>query len=76
MSKHTKTGCIEFLKDMDVEINMWINDADDNERVKKILKIWFTLNNRHNKEEWCKFPNVLNDEQFYKHAKEVLLNEA
>jgi hypothetical protein len=76
LSKNTKSACIEFLKENEVEIDTWINDADDNERVKKILKIWFTLSNSYNKEEWCSFPKILDDESFYLGAKEVLLREA
>ena len=76
VSKLTKSGCLEFLKDNDVEIDSWINDADDNEKVKKILKIWFTLSQTYNKEDWCQFPKVLDDEAFYQGAKDVLLREA
>lgn len=114
LSKHTKTVCIEFLKENEVEIDSWINEADDNEpkydgwlslrssilslnrfhesislnqeplfaslfgneRVKRILKIWFTLSTSYNKEEWCSFPKILDDESFYQGAKEVLLREA
>lgn len=69
VSKLTKSGCLEFLKDTDVEIDTWIDECDDNEKVKKILKIWFTLSSTYNKEEWCKFPNVLDDDIFYAGAK-------
>jgi hypothetical protein len=69
LSKHTKSACIEFLKETDIEIDSWINDADDNDKVKKILKIWFTLSATYNKEEWCQFPKILDDEAFYAGAK-------
>jgi hypothetical protein len=48
LSKHTKSACIEFLKDNEIEIDTWIEDANDNEKVRKILKIWFTLSATHN----------------------------
>jgi hypothetical protein len=64
------------LKENEVEIDTWINEADENEKVKKILKIWFTLSSTYNKEEWCSFPMILDDEAFYAGAKEVLLREA
>lgn len=76
LSKHTKSACIEFLKENEVDIDSWINDADDNEKVKKILKIWFTLSSSYNKEEWCSFPKILDDATFYAGAKDVLLREA
>jgi hypothetical protein len=44
VSKLTKTACIDFLKENDVEIDTWISDADNCEKLKKILKIFFTLN--------------------------------
>ena len=53
-----------------------MSDADDNEKVKKILKIWFTLNKEKNTEGWCKFPSILDTERFYANAKVVLLKEA
>ena len=76
MSKLTKTACIDFLKENDVEIDTWINDADDSEKLKKILKIFFTLNSQYNKDDWCQFPSILNEEIFYAGAKEVLTKDA
>ena len=63
------TACIDFLKDSDVDIESWINDADESEKVKKVLKIFFTLNSTYNKEEWCSFPSVLDDDMFWAGAK-------
>lgn len=51
-------------------------DADDNEKVKKILKVWFTLCKSYNREAWCQFPNILDDDTFYPNAKVILLTEA
>lgn len=76
LSKHTKSACIEFLKENDVEIDSWINDADDNEMVKRILKLWFTLSSSYNKEDWCSFPKILDNDNFYQGAKDILLREA
>lgn len=76
MSKTTRGTCIEFLADNDVELSSWISEANENERVKKILKIWFTLIREYNQEQWCKFPAILDDDQFYPNAKMVLLQEA
>ena len=53
VSKLTKSACIDFLKENDVDIESWIADADDSEKLKKVLKIFFTLNSSYNKEEWC-----------------------
>jgi len=64
------------LKENEIEIDSWIEDANDNEKVKKILKIWFTLISSYNNQDWCKFPKILDDEVFYNGAKEILLNEA
>lgn len=76
VSKTTKGTCIEFLADNDVELMSWISEANENDRVKKILKLWFTLLKEYNHEAWCTFPTILDDEQFYPHAKIVLLQEA
>lgn len=76
VSKLTNTGCLDFLKENDVEIDCWIEDCDGNEKVKKILKIWFTLSSTYNKEDWCRFPNILDDEIFYAGAKQALINDA
>ena len=69
MSKHTKTACIDFLQDSDVDIDSWLADAEESEKVKKVLKIFFTLTSAFNKEEWCLFPAVLDDEAFWAGAK-------
>jgi len=76
VSKHTKTACVDFLEENDVDIDSWINDLDDCEKLKKVLKVFFTLNSNYNKEEWCMFPNILDDEAFYVGAKEALVNDA
>jgi hypothetical protein len=34
LSKHTKSACVDFLKDNDVEIDTWIEDVDSSEKVK------------------------------------------
>lgn len=59
-----------------MDIDSWINDADDSEKLKKILKIFFTLNSSYNKEEWCQFPNILDEEAFYAGAKQTLMRDA
>jgi hypothetical protein len=69
VSKHTKSSCIDFLKDCDVEIDTWIDSADESEKVKKALKLFFTVSSSYNKEEWCKFPNIIDDETFWAGAK-------
>lgn len=76
VSKHTKSSCIDFLKDCDVEIDQWIDSADESEKVKKALKLFFTVNSSYNKEEWCKFPQVLDDETFWAGAKVALQADA
>lgn len=76
MSKHTKTACVDFLKENDVELETWISDLDDCDKLKKVLKIFFTLNSNYNREEWCLFPTILDDEAFYAGAKQVLLRDA
>jgi hypothetical protein len=76
ISKSTKSTCIEFLEDNDVEISSWIGEANENDKVKRILKVWFTLTNEYNKKAWCSFPEILDDDSFYANAKIVLLTEA
>ena len=76
ISKHTKSACIDFLKDSDVDIDSWVNDADESEKVKKALKLFFTLSSAYNKEEWCLFPQVLDDEAFWQGARSALVNDA
>jgi len=71
-----RVHALSSLKDNEIEIDTWIEDANDNEKVRKILKIWFTLSATHNQQDWCKFPKILDDENFYAYAKEVLQNEA
>ena len=69
ISKSTKGTCLEFLADNDVEISSWISDADENDQVKKILKVWFTLFKEYNSQVWCTFPEILDDDTFYANAK-------
>ena len=59
-----------------MEIDSWINDADENEKIKKIFKVFFTLNSVYNKESWCQFPHILDDDVFYAGAKQALLDDA
>lgn len=53
ISKSTKSTCVDFLEENDVEITSWIGEANESERVKKILKVWFALVGQYNKERWC-----------------------
>lgn len=53
ISKTTKSTCIDFLVDNDVEISSWISEANENEKVKRILKVWFTLSKEYNNQQWC-----------------------
>ena len=76
VSKHTKSSCIDFLKDCDVEIDQWIDSADESEKVKKALKLFFTVHESYNKEDWCRFPHILDDETFWAGAKQALQNDA
>jgi hypothetical protein len=76
VSKSTKSTCIEFLEENDVEISSWIGEANENEQVKKILKVWFTLIRGYNSRPWCSFPEILDNDEFYANAKIVLLTEA
>jgi succinate dehydrogenase flavin-adding protein (antitoxin of CptAB toxin-antitoxin module) len=73
ISKSTKNTCIEFLAENDVEISEWISNVDECERVKKILRVWFTLCKSYNKEPWCSFPEILDIDTFYPSAKVTLL---
>ncbi len=76
VSKSTQQTCTEFLKENDVEIDSWIEDLDTCDQLKKILKIFFTLSSSYNNEEWCQFPNILDDDKFYEGAKQALKNDA
>ena len=76
ISKSTKNTCIDFLNDNDVDISSWISEADENERVKKVLKLWFTICKQFNHESWCAFPTILDNDTFYANAKIILLTEA
>jgi hypothetical protein len=67
---------MEFLKENEVEIDQWIEDLDGCDKLKKILKIFFTLSSSYNKESWCMFPSILDDETFYSGAKTALQNDA
>ena len=59
-----------------MDIDSWVNDADESEKVKKALKLFFTLSSAYNKEEWCLFPQVLDDEAFWQGARSALVNDA
>lgn len=72
ISKSTRNTSIEFLLDYDVPLEQWIGELD-NEKVKKTLRIWFSLQPRYNKEDWCTLPGILDDEQFLQGAKLVLI---
>jgi len=76
ISKTTKTTCIDFLADMDQEITAWISEAQESERVKKILRVWFALVRPYNQEAWCAFPDILDEDHFFPDAKITLLNDA
>ena len=76
ISKITKGTSIEFLIDNEVPLESWIGDIEGNEKVKKILKVWFALQGRYNQQEWCAFPANLDHMHFYEGAKLVLLKEA
>lgn len=76
LSKTTKSTCLEFLSENDVELESWIGDVRDNEKVMKILKLWFSLSTVHNRESWCAFPAIIDDDTFYSGAKIVLISEA
>lgn len=43
MSRTTKTTCLDFLADMDVDITTWISEANESDLVKKVLRVWFSL---------------------------------
>jgi hypothetical protein len=43
VSKATKSCSIEFLAENDVEITAWISEIASNDRVKNILRVWFSL---------------------------------
>jgi hypothetical protein len=64
------------LLENEVEIDTWIEDAEASEKLRKILKLFFMLTSLYNREEWCQFPNVLHDEDFFQSAKQVLLSDA
>jgi hypothetical protein len=76
LSKQRKSHCIDFLEESSEDISNWIGAVDDNDRVKKILKIWFTLFQPYNQQPWCQFPAILNDDEFYPNAKVTLLTDA
>jgi len=59
LNKNTRSTCIDFLRENDVDISAWIGEADENERIKKILMVWFTLFSSYNKEPWCTFPEIV-----------------
>ena len=76
LNKNTRSTCIDFLRENDVDISAWIGEADENERIKKILMVWFTIFSSYNKEPWCTFPEIVQEDNFYPNAKIVLLTEA
>jgi hypothetical protein len=67
---------MDFLRDNEVEIESWIDSLDDCDKLKKILKIFFTLCSSYNKEAWCMFPSIIDDETFFAGAKEALQRDA
>jgi hypothetical protein len=76
VSKHTQQAVVDFLKENDVEIELWIDDLESSAKFRKILKVFFLLNSNYNKEEWCQFPQILQDDAFLEQAKEVLQRDA
>ena len=75
ISKSTKSTCIEFLKENDIDIENWISGAKENSHVKKVIKIWFTMNARLNKFDYCQLPTILDDSLFFENAEKVLISE-
>jgi hypothetical protein len=61
---------------MDQEITAWISEAQESQRVKKILRVWFALVRPYNQEPWCTFPDILDEDHFFPDAKITLLNDA
>ena len=56
VSRTTKTTCLDFLADMDVDISNWISEANESELVKKVLRVWFSLVKPYNELEWTNYP--------------------
>ena len=76
VSRTTKTTCLDFLADMDVDISTWISEANESELVKKVLRVWFSLVKPYNQQEWTSYPAILDEDNFYPQAKMSLLNDA
>lgn len=53
VSKTAKSCSIEFLAENDVEISGWISEVQENDRVKNVLRVWFSLFRPYNQEEWA-----------------------
>ena len=75
-SKNTNQCCIEFLKEMDVEGNLWIDSCEGNDKVLKALKLYLTIVSTYNQESWCQFPTILDNDAFWAGAKKVLTRDA
>ena len=51
VSKTAKSCSIEFLTENDVEITSWITEVEGNDRVKNVLRVWFSLFKPYNQNE-------------------------
>lgn len=76
VSKDSEMCAIDFIRENDVTLDTWIEEADSSDKVVKILKIWFQFYANHNAQSWCNLPQVLDDSLFMTEAKKVLDDEA
>ena len=44
---------LEVLKDTPFEFEDWVGEISENQWVKRTIKLWCTLHNKYNNEEWC-----------------------
>lgn len=63
---------IEFLEDNEVDFDDWAKDVADNQWAQRTMKIFFSLNENHNKESWTLIPQVLDDAEFFPKAIDAL----
>ena len=53
------------MKEVDFDIDEWIESSEDNDWVIRTLKIWFIFQKDYQKLAWCNWPLIEDDGMFW-----------
>ena len=64
---------LQVMKEVDFDIEEWIESSEDSEWVIKTLKLWFIFQKEFADVHWCSWPYIEEDVLFWNKAKDVLM---